>query len=71
MLASELYQQTVKSMPPSERLRLASLILNDLAPSEPVVDESGEWSDEDLADATRATWAHIEKQLGDDDAAAW
>ena len=71
MSAAELYQLTFKAMSPAERLQLASLILNDLvAAPAPVVDESDEWSDEDIADLQKATWAHIETQLGDDDAVA-
>ena len=66
MSAVELYQQTVKSMPSSERLRLASLILSDLAPADGLIDESDDWSDEDFADATRASLAHIDRQSGVD-----
>ena len=64
MSAVEVYEQTVKSMPSSERLRLASLILNDLAPTDGPVDESDEWTDEDLADATRASLAHLDGLSG-------
>jgi hypothetical protein len=63
MSAAELYQQTVWSMPAMERLRLASLILREPAPAEPLVDEGDEWSDEDLADLTRASLSHISAQL--------
>jgi hypothetical protein len=49
-------------MPSSERLRLASLILNDLAPAESLIDESDEWSDEDLVDATKASLDGLNRQ---------
>lgn len=62
MSAVELYERTVKSMPPSERLRLASLILNDLASSESGVDESGEWSEQDLADLTQFSLEQLETE---------
>lgn len=62
MGATELYERTIRSMPSSERLRLASLILNDLAPAESLIDESDEWSDEDLVDATKASLDGLNRQ---------
>jgi hypothetical protein len=46
----ELYEARVKPMVPAERLQLARLILDDLAPSENAVDVNDAWSDDDLAD---------------------
>jgi hypothetical protein len=40
----------VRPMQPAERLQLARLILDDLAPSDTAVDHKDEWSDDDLAD---------------------
>ncbi len=37
-------------MVPADRLQLARLILDDLAPSETTVDVSDQWDDDDLAD---------------------
>jgi cytochrome c553 len=37
-------------MLPAERLQLARLILDDLAPTEQPVDISDEWTDDDIAD---------------------
>lgn len=68
MTALDVYERTIKPLPPSKRLQLASLILNDLAGDHRSIDEDGEWSAEDLADVTRATWTHIDQQLGDGDA---
>jgi len=59
----DLYEGSVRPMPPAERLQLARLILDDLAPAEKPVDISDEWSDDDVADlsayaadqATRST----------------
>ena len=48
----DLYLSSVKTMVPAERLQLARLILNDLAPSDAAVDISDEWSDDDLPDVT-------------------
>jgi hypothetical protein len=58
----ELYRQSIKPLPASERLRLARLILNDIAP-ESVVDYSEAWSDEDYRDFSSATWNHITESL--------
>ena len=70
MSALELYQQTIKSMPSSQRLRLASLILHDLSEATGPVDESGEWTEADLADVSRASLQHIAHQMWEDDADA-
>ena len=59
MSAQELYTTTIKPLPAAERLRLATLILNDLQP-ESVVDVSESWSDEDLSDFTAAGWRRAE-----------
>ena len=48
----QMYNETIKPLPASERLRLARLILNDI-PDESMVDYNDDWSDEDLRDATR------------------
>jgi hypothetical protein len=47
---TELYETRVRPLVPAERLQLARLILDDLAPAGDGVDVSDEWSDEDLKD---------------------
>ncbi len=59
MNIQELYEQTVRHLSPTERLRLAKLILDDIA-AESVVDCSEEWTDEDFQDFAAATWTHAE-----------
>jgi len=59
----ELYDQTIRSLPAAERLRLAKLILNDIPP-ESVADYSEEWTEEDYEDFTRSGWARAETALG-------
>jgi hypothetical protein len=54
----ELYETRVRSMAPAERLQLARLILDDLAPAEQVVDVSDAWSDDDLAEAAAYSAQH-------------
>ncbi len=48
----DLYDARVRPMPPAERLQLARLIIDDLAPSDKPLDVSDDWSDDDLADLT-------------------
>jgi hypothetical protein len=51
--AHEIYTQIIQTLPLTERLRLANLILNDLAQHDVVfMDKSDTWSEEDLVDVT-------------------
>jgi hypothetical protein len=53
LTAQEVFTETVRDLPPSERLRLAALILQDLAQSEvAVVDRSDSWTEQDQRDFT-------------------
>lgn len=60
--AEEIYNQAVKSLPPSERFKLATMILNDIPP-QAVVDYSEEWTEEDYRDFSAASWAYITQKL--------
>jgi len=57
--AKEFYAKSVQNLSPKERLRLAAMILNDLASSSDV-DSSDSWSDQDLQDLTTFTLSHSE-----------
>ena len=49
--AQQIYESNIRQMTASERLRLATLILDDLtAQSADVLDYSDSWSDEDVQD---------------------
>jgi hypothetical protein len=51
--AQEVFIETVRALPPTERLRLAALILQDLAQADmTVVDTSSVWSEQDQRDLT-------------------
>ena len=57
--AQEVFTETVLSLPPTERLRLAALILQDLAQTDmAVVDVSGVWSGQDQHDITAFSLQH-------------
>jgi hypothetical protein len=50
----EIYTQVIRALPPGERLQLATLILNNLAPQNvAVVDESSTWTEEDISDLSK------------------
>jgi hypothetical protein len=57
----DLYTTRVRPMLPAERLQLARLILDDLAPTELPVDVSDAWSDDDLSDIAAASARHADQ----------
>jgi hypothetical protein len=53
LTAQEVFTETVRALPPSERLRLAALILQELTQAEVAgVDRSDTWSEQDQHDLT-------------------
>jgi hypothetical protein len=59
MTALELYDGSVRGLPPSERLRLAALILDDLASSQATLLDSGvAWTEQDAHDLTAYSLAY-------------
>ena len=49
--AQELYDRVIRTLSPTEQLRLANLILNELVQRDvSVVDRSDTWTEQDLAD---------------------
>lgn len=57
--AREVFSQSVRALPPVERLRLAALILDDLTQSDlSVVDIRDTWSTQDRADLTAFSLAY-------------
>jgi hypothetical protein len=55
--AQEIYKTWVQSLPPTERLRLATLILNDIVPAL-TMDEDDAWSEQDLHDLSAFALQH-------------
>jgi len=62
--AEQVYNEVVKVLPAEERLKLVSIIMRETP--HPEVDDSEEWSDEDLLDFRAASWAYIDARLGDE-----
>ncbi|HIE53557.1 MAG TPA: hypothetical protein EYP85_17530 [Armatimonadetes bacterium] len=63
--AEEVYAQLVKPLPVAERLRLATMILNDIPPLA-LVDYSEEWSEEDMRDITIASLRYAAQSFGEE-----
>ena len=64
--AEEVYSHVIKPLPLSERLKLATLILNDLPP-QAIVDYREEWTDEDVHDFAVYSWNYIMKCLEEEE----
>jgi hypothetical protein len=65
MNVDQLYESAVKPLPTTDRLRLATLILNNIPP-EAVVDYSDEWTEEDMRDLTAYSVRHLDESLGEE-----
>jgi hypothetical protein len=65
----EIYDRVLRPLSAAARLKIAALILNDLAPQDaaPKVDYSDEWSDEDLRDFKAASWNYICARLDEEE----
>jgi protoheme ferro-lyase len=59
MTVKELYDQSIKPLSTTDRYQLATMILSEI-PVQAVVDYREEWSEEDLREFTRSSWARIE-----------
>ena len=64
--AQEIYTQTVRNLPPTERLRLATLILNELVdqPSSEI-EESETWTEQDQNDILNFSLQYATTALSD------
>jgi hypothetical protein len=69
--AQEIYDSSVKNLPLSERLRLAALILQELAKGNTVlVEQRDDWSDEDVRDLLAYSASYAAKLYPEDDTVA-
>ncbi len=62
--AQTIYREWVRPLPITERLRLATLILNDAVPA-PTVDEDDVWSEQDLHDLSAFALQHALSTSGE------
>jgi hypothetical protein len=66
--AADVFTDSVKTLPPTEKLRLAALILDDLAkPSLEAIDISDSWSREDELDLSAFTLRYAEETYPEDE----
>jgi len=68
MTARELYDNTIRKLPPVDRLRLASLILDDLAAASGAgLDIRDDWTDEDVADLAAYSLKRADRSVSSED----
>ena len=68
MTAQEVYTQVVRALSPTERLRLANLILNELVQQNvSIVDESDTWTEQDQLDLTTLSLQYAATLLPEDE----
>ncbi len=65
MSIGDIYEHVIRPLPPGDRLRLATRILNDLPP-ESVVDYNTSWSEEDMLDASHFSLEQAARSLGEE-----
>jgi hypothetical protein len=64
----EIYDQVIRVLPSSDRLRLATLILNNLVQQESaVIDESDTWTEEDISDLSKFSLQYAATIYPDDE----
>lgn len=63
----EVYGEVVQPLPLSERLKLATMILNDIPPHAVMDGYSEEWTEEDIRDFTAYSWNYLLKQLEEEE----
>jgi hypothetical protein len=64
----EIYDSSIRPLPPKERLNLAALILSDLThPDAPEIDFSYDWSEEDMRDLTKYSLSVAAQRHPEDD----
>lgn len=68
MTAQEVYTQVVRALSPTEQLRLANLILNELVQQNvSIVDESDTWTEQDQLDLTTFSLQYAATLLPEDE----
>ena len=64
MSAREIYDSIIRQLVPMERLRLATIILDDLtATGDEGLNMRDDWSDEDIADVARFSMSHADNTI--------
>jgi hypothetical protein len=67
--AQEVYNEVIRALSPTERLRLATLILNELIQqNSPAIDQSDYWTEEDQADVANFSLQYATSLFPDEEA---
>lgn len=66
MTAQDIYSATISSLPASEQLRLATMILDGLASSADALDYRDHWTEEDLRDVAAFAASYSANSLGEE-----
>jgi hypothetical protein len=66
--AQDVYNSVIRTLSPSERLRLATLILNELVQqAPPAIDQSDDWSEQDQADIVSFSLQYADSLFPDEE----
>jgi hypothetical protein len=63
----EIYTQVLSTLSPTERLQLATLILNGLVQQDANVDESDSWTEQDQPDLAAFSWQYAMAAFPEDE----
>jgi hypothetical protein len=67
--AQQVYNEVIRALSPTERLRLATLILNELVQQDsPVIDQSDAWTEQDQVDVVNFSLQYAASLFPDEEA---
>lgn len=67
--AQQVYNEVIRALSPTERLRLATLILNELVQQDsPVIDQSDAWTEQDQIDVVNFSLQYAASLFPDEEA---
>lgn len=69
--AEELYTSVVQTLSPTDRLQLATLILDGLKQNVSVIDISDSWTEEDLCDVTNFSLQYAASLFPEEENVEW
>lgn len=66
--AQQVYNEVIRALSPTERLRLATLILNELVQQDsPTIDQSDKWTEQDQIDVVNFSLQHAASLFSDEE----
>jgi hypothetical protein len=70
-IAEEIYTLVIQTLSPTDRLRLATLILNGLKQNVSVIDISDDWTEQDRLDVTNFSLQYAASLFPEEENAEW